>query len=256
MILAAGRGERMRPLTDTTPKPLLQVQGKPLLFWLIDALHAAQCPRFVLNTAWLGAQIQASVPQQFAAFADWCFSNEEQDFGYALETAGGIARALPLLFPHSATPNSTDAFWLTAGDVFVPGFVFSAEAVRHFLQSNMLAHLWLVPNPAHHPAGDFWIEFDPSLRNTWQDDVGLARHHTTTPDATRYTYSTIGLYRKELFLAPWCDIAWGNPTGLAAPLAPLLRRAMENGRVSAQIYRGAWTDVGTPERLADLNKEI
>lgn len=233
MILAAGRGARMRPLTDHTPKPLLPVQGRPLMEWPMEALHGAGCTRLVINTAWLGEQIAAR-------FVNWpaehpgteiAWSNEEQDFGYALETAGGIARALPLL---------GDVFWVLAGDVFVPDFTFSADRVTHFAAGTALAHLWLVPNPPHNPQGDFGLAPDGRALNT--------------VEGVRYTYSTIGLYRRALFEPPWCDILPGNPQGTAAALGPLLRRAMDAGRVTAQVYTGPWTDVGTPERLAELNR--
>lgn len=232
MILAAGRGTRMRPLTDHTPKPLLAVQGKPLMQWPMEALLRGGFPRLVVNTAWLGEQMPAH-------FADWParhpgssidWSHEGLDFGYALETAGGIARALPLL---------GELFWVLAGDVFAPGFVFGAEAVARFAASDALAHLWLVPNPAHNPNGDFGLSAEGRALNTSAGE--------------RFTYSTIGLYRRALFEAPWVDILPGNPQGTAAPLAPLLRKAMDAGRVSAELYTGPWTDVGTPERLAELN---
>jgi MurNAc alpha-1-phosphate uridylyltransferase len=241
MLLAAGRGERMRPLTDTTPKPLLQVQGQPLLQWHLQALQEAGVERVVINTAWLGEQISAYFSGVFGLqrLLDKrrqlliSYSHEGLDFGGALETAGGIARALPQLGP---------VFWLAAGDVFAPDFVFDSAAVQAFEASDHLAHLWLVPNPAHNPKGDFGLS-----------DQGLALNLPADDPAPRYTYSTIGLLRAELFAAPWCDIPPGNPGGIKAPLAPLLRRAMDNGRVSAQIYTGRWTDVGTPERLAELN---
>ena len=156
------------------------------------------------------------------------------DFGGALETAGGIARALPQLGP---------VFWLAAGDVFAPDFVFDAQAVQAFEASCHLAHLWLVPNPAHNPRGDFGLSA-----------TGLALNLPADDPAPRYTYSTIALLRAELLAAPWCDIPPGNPAGMAAPLAPLLRRAMDQGRVGASLYTGRWTDVGTPERLAELNR--
>ena len=232
MILAAGRGMRMRPLTDVTPKPLLRVQGKPLMQWPMEALHQGGFSRLVVNTAWLGEQIE----QQFADWpqahpgAEIAFSHEGQDFGYALETAGGISRALPLL---------GEVFWVLAGDVYAPDFVFSQDSVDRFVASDRLAHLWLVPNPPHNPNGDFGLSPE-----------GLALN---SREGERFTYSTIGLYRRALFEAPWCDTIPGNPQGTAEPLAPLLRKAMEAGRVSAELYTGDWTDVGTPERLAELN---
>ena len=241
MLLAAGRGERMRPLTDTCPKPLLEVQGLPLLQWHLQALVQAGVDRAVINTAWLGEQISERFSGHFGLQGapnkrhqlSISYSHEGVDFGGALETAGGIARALPRLGP---------VFWLAAGDVFAPDFVFDAQAVQAFKASGHLAHLWLVPNPAHNPRGDFGLTA-----------TGLALNLPADDPAPRYTYSTIALLRADLFAAPWCDIPPGNPAGVAAPLAPLLRRAMDQGRVGASIYTGRWTDVGTPERLAELN---
>ena len=172
------------------------------------------------------------------------YSHEGRDFGGALETAGGIARALPLLCPPDRTGDAADTFWVLAGDVFAPDFVFTQAAVDRFVASDALAHLWLVPNPEHNPKGDFGLAQGLALN--------LPAHNT----APRYTYSTIGLYRKALFTAPWCDIAPGNPLGLKAALAPLLRAAMDQARVSAEIYTGRWTDVGTPQRLQQLNLGI
>jgi len=250
MLLAAGRGERMRPLTDTTPKPLLAVQGKPLMQWPLEALARVGCPSTVINTAWLGEQISATFGDEFGLQPSWNvhdtlpnqeqtmnamplrYSHEGRDFGGALETAGGIARALPLLGP---------VFWVAAGDVFAPDFAFAGEAVQRFLAGDALAHLWLVPNPEHNPRGDFGLE------------DGLALNLPATDPRPRWTYSTLGLYRRELFAPPWCDIPAGNPDGVKAALAPLLRAAMDQGRVSANIYTGRWTDVGTPQRLAQLN---
>lgn len=232
MILAAGRGLRMRPLTDHTPKPLLAVRGKPLMLWTMEALRASGHRRFVVNTGWLGEQI----PPVLQAWAEQVpgtevqFSHEAQEFGYALETAGGIARALPLL---------GDVFWAVAGDVYAPAFDFGTDAIARFIAGDKLAHLWLVPNPPHHPEGDFGRSPDGLALNT---DIG-----------PRWTFSTIALYRRALFEPPWCDILPGNPQGTAAPLAPLLHRAMDAGLVSADVYTGPWADVGTPERLAALD---
>ena len=238
LLLAAGRGERMRPLTDHTPKPLLQVQGRPLLEWHLRALQDAGVRQVVVNTAWLGEQISSHFGSQplldKREQRSISYSHEGRDFGRALETAGGIARALPLLGP---------VFWLAAGDVFAPDFRFEPEAARRFAASDALAHLWLVPNPPHHPRGDFGLSPE-----------GLALDLPEGDTRERFTYSTLALLRAELFAPPWCEIAPGNPQGVAAPLAPLLRRAMDAGRVTAQRYAGRWTDVGTPERLAALNR--
>jgi N-acetyl-alpha-D-muramate 1-phosphate uridylyltransferase len=221
MILAAGRGERMRPLTDRCPKPLLEVRGKALMQYLIEALARSGYAELVVNTAWLGEQIE----DRFSPRFDIRYSHEGRDFGGALETAGGIARALPLLH---------DVFWLAAGDVYAPEFEFSRNAMDRFAAGGALAHIFLVPNPAHNPKGDFGLRPD-----------GVALNQA----GVRYTYSTIGLFRKALF----SSLPHGNPDGLKVPLAPLLRTAMDNGRVTAEIYTGPWTDVGTPERLAQLN---
>jgi MurNAc alpha-1-phosphate uridylyltransferase len=242
MLLAAGRGERMRPLTDHTPKPLLQVRGKPLLQWRMEALLHGGFHHAVLNTAWLGEQIEAQFGAAFTAPSIAAsplrldYSREGRDFGQALETAGGISRALPLL---------GEVFWAMAGDVFAPDFVFAQSDVQTFVASGMLAHIWLVPNPTHNLAGDFGLDAH----------TGLALNTPQGSATPRYTFSTIGLYRRDLFLPPWCDLPPGNPQGVRAALAPLLRAAMERQRVSAALYTGDWTDVGTPERLAMLNTE-
>lgn len=229
MVMAAGRGERMRPLTDSVPKPLLDVRGQPLVCWALDALARGGVREAVINTAWLGEQIERRIGPHSAPGNDSLlsisYSREGRDFGGALETAGGIARALPLL---------GDVFWVLAGDVYAPDFDFSPQASDGFLAGDQLAHIWLVPNPAHNPKGDFGLDHD-----------GMALNHAEP----RLTYSTIGLYRRAFF----DSLPFGNPQGVKAPLAPLLRAAMDNRRVSAQLYEGRWTDVGTPERLAQIN---
>ncbi|MGJ3702368.1 nucleotidyltransferase family protein [Variovorax sp. AFSI2.2] len=233
MILAAGRGERMRPLTDTTPKPLLEVRGKPLMQWPMEALAAGGFTELVVNTDWLGEKISSRFGAKpllnGRSALSISYSDEGRDFGGALETAGGIVRALPRL---------GEVFWVAAGDVFAPDFAFTQAAVDRFAASGKLAHLWLVPNPAHNPKGDFGLSAD-----------GLALNSA----AEKYTFSTIGLYRAALFAPPYCDIPPGNPAGTKAPLAPILRAAMDNELVSAELYTGPWTDVGTPERLLQLN---
>ena len=236
MILAAGRGERMRPLTDAVPKPLLPVRGKPLMQWTMEALARGGFTRLVVNTAWLGEQISSHFGPQPAwdgrAALSISYSHEGRDFGGALETAGGIVRALPLL---------GDVFWVAAGDVFAPEFAFTQRAAERFAASDRLAHLWLVSNPPHHPRGDFGLSPE-----------GLALDEAPQ----RLTYSTIGLYRAALFAPPYCDIAPGNAQGVKLALAPMLRAAMKKGLVSAERYPGPWTDVGTPQRLAQLNQPI
>jgi N-acetyl-alpha-D-muramate 1-phosphate uridylyltransferase len=267
IVLAAGRGERMRPLTDHCPKPLLEVQGKPLMQYHLEALARGGVQSVVVNTAWLGEQIEAKFSSHFglqpasnireqllnSEQISLVYSHEGRDFGAALETAGGIARALPQLAP---------AFWALAGDVFAPDLHPSQAALARFESSGLLAHLWLVPNPVHHPLGDFALD-TAGLATGADKGIGLCfdptqtPHQVLTPDPSsppaRYTFSGFALYRRELFGVPWCDIAPGNPQGVPAKLAPLLRKAMAQAQVSAQIYTGRWTDVGTPQRLAELN---
>ena len=236
MVLAAGRGERMRPLTDTTPKPMLEVQGKPLMQWHMEALSRAGHRQQLINTAWLGPQIEAhfglnpDLPND--ARVRLRYSHEGQDFGHALETAGGIVRALPFLAP---------VFWVVAGDIYAPQFDFSSPIADEFVRSDKLAHIWMVPNPAHNPRGDFGLSSE-----------GLALNLPKT--ANLFTFSTVALYKKEFFAAALTGMPEGNPQGKAVPLAPLLRAAMDRGLVSASLYAGAWADVGTPERLRDLNQ--
>ena len=176
------------------------------------------------------------------------YSHEGQDFGYALETAGGIVRALP---PLCKGLGEDPIFWVLAGDVFAPEFVFNAQSVARFAASNMLAHIWLVPNPAHNAKGDFGLAPGDVMD---AQTPALALNLPVDSLEPRYTYSTIGLYRAALFAPPWCTLERGNAQGVKAPLAPLLRAAMDQGRVSASLYTGLWTDVGTPERLQALNQ--
>lgn len=230
MILAAGRGQRMRPLTDHTPKPLLQVHGQALIDWHVRALVRGGFKHLLVNTAWLGEQIAPHLDRLAGELeCQIGYSHEGRDFGDALETAGAIARALPRL---------ADIFWVVAGDVFIPDFKFEAAHLNRLARGEHLAHLWLVPNPAHNPSGDFGLA-DGRALNLPAGDPGR-----------RYTFSTIGLYRREFF----ADLPSGNPHGLRIALAPLLRRAMDNGQVGAECLMGAWTDVGTPERLDELNR--
>ena len=224
IILAAGRGERLRPHTDTTPKPLLPVRGKPLAQWHLEALARAGVTRVVINTAWLEAQFEPAFGRGERFGVEIAYSHEGRDHGGALETAGGIAKALPLL---------GDAFWVVSGDVFVPGFRFDADHAQRFRSAQeILARLWLVPNAPHHPKGDFGIDAG----------TGLA---TDVEGVPRLTWASIGLFRAEMFK----DIAAG--TKLA--LRPLLDAAMRAGTLAAERWDGAWTDVGTLERWQALN---
>lgn len=222
IILAAGRGERMRPLTDHTPKPLLAVRGKPLIEWHLEALARAGVRDVVINTAWLEEQFPQTLGDGACHGLRIHYSTEGRDHGGALETAGGIAKALPLL---------GECFWVVSGDVFVPGFAFDAAVARRFEAGNMLAHLWMVPNAPHHPRGDFGI-----------DAQGLA----VSEAAQRYTWASVGLFRAAL-------VAGVSP-GTRAALRPHLDTAIAQRRLSAELWDGEWTDVGTPERLAQLNR--
>lgn len=218
MILAAGRGERMRPLTDRTPKPLLPAGGKPLIIWHLERLAAAGFHDLVINHAHLGAQIEAALGDGSRWGVSIRYSPEPPG---ALETAGGIAQALPLL--------GSAPFLVVNGDIFCDWGVAQAKAA---LAPGDLAHLVMVNNPPQHPQGDF------SLQDGKVSPEG----------APKFTFSGIGVYRPELF----SSITRGQP----ARLAPLLRAAMGEARVSGELHRGCWTDVGTPERLAQLDAAL
>jgi len=216
LILAAGRGERLRPWTDTCPKPLLAVRGKPLIEWHIEALARAGVGEIVVNTAWLEAQFPERLGDGSRFGVRLHYSHEGRDHGGALETAGGIAKALPQL---------GETFWVVSGDVLLPGFDFAPGAARAFAAGPALAHLWLAANPAHHPHGDFGI-----------DAQGLA----SLDALPRRTWASVGLFRAEMFrgLAPGTRLA----------LRPLLEAAIGEGRLTAERWDGEWTDVGTRER--------
>ncbi len=213
MILAAGRGERMRPLTDHTPKPLLPVAGRTLIEHTILQLIAAGFNDIIINHAHLGQQIEDHLGDGQRYGASICYSPEGTQ---GLETAGGIINALPLL--------GDDVFLVVNGDI-ATDFPF-AELKN---QAVDLAHLVLVDNPEHHPQGDFGL-----------DNTGKVLENCTE----KLTFSGIGLYRPELF---------SNIPAGSSKLGPLLRQAMANQRVSGQKFAGFWMDIGTPERLQDLN---
>jgi MurNAc alpha-1-phosphate uridylyltransferase len=215
MILAAGRGERMRPLTDRTPKPLLPVAGKPLIVWHLERLAKAGYRDIVINHAHLPDQIEGLLDDGAAWGVNIRYSAEPPG---ALETAGGIANALPLL--------GDEPFLVVNGDIWCD----LDFATLPKLADGDLAHLVLVPNPPHHPNGDFDLN---------DGRVGVS---------PRLTFCGIGCYRPELF----SSLERGKP----AKLAPLLREAMAADRVSGQIHTGRWVDVGTPERLTALDEEV
>ena len=227
LILAAGRGERMRPLTDHTPKPLLKVRGKPLIEWHLEALARDGVREVVINTAWLEEQFPAALGDGSRWGLRIQYSMEMRDHGGALETAGGIAKALPLL---------GDAFWVLAGDVFAPDFRFDATRAQRFADETDWAHLWMVCNPEHNPAGDFAVT-----------PQGRVQHkELAQADVPRWTYSTIGLYRAAM--------VHEVNAGSRAALRPCLARAIDQGRLGAELHEGRWVDVGTPARLAELNQ--
>jgi MurNAc alpha-1-phosphate uridylyltransferase len=214
MILAAGRGERMRPLTDHTPKPLLEVGGKPLIVWHLERLAAAGIRHVVINHAHLGEQIE----QRLGDGTAWGMSIRYSPEPTALETGGGIFHALPLL---GDTP-----FLVVNGDVWC-----DADPAELTLAAGDLASLLLVDNPSHHPEGDFH----------------LSAGRVQAVGSPRLTFSGIGLYAKALF--DGCSAG-------AFPLAPLLRDAMTRGQVGGHHHDGRWFDVGTPERLAALDRQL
>ena len=221
MILAAGRGERMRPLSDETPKPLLCAGGKPLIAWHIEALVRAGIRDIVINHAHLGGMIEAALGDGVRFGATIRYSAE----GEALETAGGIAHALPLL--------GSKPFAVINGDIACDfDFARLPALARAMPDRHLLAHLVLVPNPPHHPQGDF------ALRDGRVCDTGEAK----------LTFSGIGLYDPVLFAGITC--------GAKAKLAPLLRAAMDEGAVSGELHAGRWMDVGTPERLSELDSQL
>ena len=225
LILAAGRGERMRPLTDHTPKPLLEVRGKALIEWHLDALARDGVREVVINTAHLEEQFVPRLGDGSRWGLRIRYSHEGRDHGGALETAGGMAKALPLL---------GEAFWVLAGDVFVPDFRFDPEAAAVFAAGDDWGQLWMVDNPPHNPLGDFVLDAEGRIqRRTSVGPAGL-------------TYSTIGLYRPAM--------VDGLTVGEKAALRPCLERAIDAGRLSGEHHGGLWVDVGTPERLAQLNQ--
>jgi len=221
IILAAGRGKRMRPLTDSRPKPLLEVRGKPLIEWHLEALARAGVRRVVINTAWLEEQLAAALGDGSRFGLQIAYSMEGRDHGGALETAGGIAKALPLL---------EETFWVVSADIHAPGFVFDEARRARFAGSGMLAHLWLVPNPDFHAKGDFGMGAD-----------GLGLADTAGPDGQRWTYANFALLH-----APLCA---GIEPGRKAALGPLLYGGMRERRISVERFSGEWHNIGTPAQL-------
>ena len=227
MIFAAGRGDRMRPLTDHTPKPLLTVGGKPLIVWQIERLAAASVRDIVINHAWLGAQIEAALGDGSAWGVQLAYSPEDE----ALETAGGVAQALPLL--HAGDGHSV--FIAVSGDVFCSyDFVALRERASALAaQSTPGMHLVMVPNPAYHPHGDFALADDGVL---------------SADGANRLTFGNIGLYDTRLFA--------GIARGTRLAMTPLYHEAISEGRATGERFDGRWENVGTPAQLAALDAEL
>lgn len=215
MILAAGRGERMRPLTDHTPKPLLKVGSKPLIVWHIERLAAAGFKDIVINHAHLGEQIEAALGDG----SQWGVRIQYSPEKIALETAGGIANALPLL--------GNAPFLVVNGDVYT-----DIDFGTLKLAPPNLAHLVMVDNPPQHAAGDFT----------------LSSGKLSVDSTDKLTFSGVGIYEPSLF----ADIVRGE----AATLAPLLKAAMAQGLVNGSYHQGAWHDIGTPERLQALDSQL
>ena len=215
MLLAAGRGERMRPLTDTVPKPLLPVAGRPLIAWHLAALARAGYREVVVNTSWLAQALHAALGDgaQFGVSITW-----SDEGPVPLETGGGIFRAVPLLGP--------GPFLVVNADIWT-----DIDFARLALEDEALAHLVLVANPPHNVRGDFGLD----------GDLVVSR------DSERSTYSGVGVFRPEFFH----DCSAGR-----FPLLPLLNRAIAARRVRGELHRGAWSDVGTAERLAALDARL
>ncbi|MBZ0093416.1 MAG: nucleotidyltransferase family protein [Sulfuricellaceae bacterium] len=223
MILAAGRGERMRPLTDSVPKPLLEAGGKPLIVWHIERLARAGFRELVINHAHFGAQIEVALGDGSRYGVSIRYSPEAE----ALETAGGIALALPLL--------GDRPFAVVNGDIFCDYDFACLPPLLEAMAADPaapMAHLVLVDNPPHHPGGDF----------------ALAQGRVGAEGERLLTFSGIGVYRPELFAA--------IVPGEKAKLAPLLRRQMAAGRVGGEHFSGYWLDVGTPQRLDELDARL
>ena len=213
MLLAAGRGERLRPITDTLPKPLVEVAGKALIVYHLEALARAAIRDVVINLSWLGAKIRAALGDGGRFGVRITYSEEGP---VPLETGGGIHRALPLLGPEPFLVVNADV-WTDMDFGRIPALEEGADA-----------RLLLAPNPPHHPRGDF----------------GLESGHVVERDVERFTYTGIGVYRPRLFQ----DCAPGK-----FPLLPLLKQAIAARRLRGELYGGEWLDIGSPDRLAWLD---
>ncbi len=206
----------MRPLTDTVPKPLLPIWGRPMIEWHLLALAQAGVREVVINTAWLEEQFPALLGDGSRFGLSISYSHEGRDWGGALETAGGIATALDAL-----CADGREAFWVVSGDIWAPDFSFDSAEAERFIASGLDAQLWLVPNPPYHPDGDFEIA-----------------------PGERQTYANLALMRPALLT--------GLPRGQRAALGPLLRDGVRTGRIGLSRYEGRWENFGTPAQWAAL----
>jgi N-acetyl-alpha-D-muramate 1-phosphate uridylyltransferase len=218
LVLAAGRGERMRPLTDRTPKPLLPVRGKPLVEWHLEALAKAGVRDVVVNTAWLEDRFPAALGDGARWGLAIRYSMEGRDWGGALETAGGIATALEWL-----APNGDEVFWVVSADIHAPAFPFDDTARQRLEAGDDLGHVWLVPNPDFHPQGDFGLDAEGRVR---RDGVERA-----------WTYANLALLKPA--------IVDGVAPGTRAALGYKLFDAAGEGRLGGETWHGEWHNVGT-----------
>jgi MurNAc alpha-1-phosphate uridylyltransferase len=227
LILAAGRGERLRPLTDHTPKPLLPVRGRPMIEWHLDALARAGVREVVINTAWLEDRFPAALGDGARWGLVIRYSTEGRDFGAALETGGGIATALRWL-----APQGDEAFWVVSGDIHAPDFAFDDAERREFEAGRDLGRLWLVPNPDFNASGDFALEGDRCTRS----------------GVRRWTYANYALLRPA--------IVAGIAAGTRAPLGPRLFAAADAGRLGGTAWPGEWHNIGTAAQWQALQDAV
>ncbi|MGK0410205.1 MAG: MurNAc alpha-1-phosphate uridylyltransferase [Shewanella psychromarinicola] len=220
MILAAGRGERLRPLTDSLPKPLVSVAGKPLIEYHLEKLALIGVTDVVINQAWLGYKL----PEMLGHGSRWGLKISYSEETTALETAGGIKQALPLL--------GDEPFLVINGDIFIDYLPDMTAAYQRVSQGNALGYLWLVDNPDHHPVGDFSI---------------AAQGQLTLQDEQRLTFAGLGIYHPQLFSA--------LPQGKHA-LGPLLKQSITQQRIYGEYFNAYWCDVGTLERLEQLQTRL
>ncbi len=229
MIFAAGRGTRMRPLTDTCPKPLLEVGGKPLIVWQIERLAQAGCTAIIINHAWLGHLVETTLGDGMRWGVQIHYSAEDE----GLETAGGIAHALPLFKKYS----TASSFIAVSGDIFTDydyrQLIPHAQRIAQASEAQM--HLIMVPNPTYHPNGDFVLN---------EEDGG----RLSLANGPRFTFGNIGVYDTRMFET--------IPSGTVSPLLPYYRAAINAQRATGELYTGYWANVGTPLELQALETRL